>query len=96
MGRQRVRRHRLALLAAAAGRRRAATGGVPGCAAGEADHGENDPHLRSAEELEGYHIQASDGEIGHLESLVADHANWDIRYLRVEAGNWWSRGPCMC
>ena len=62
-------------------------------AAGEADHGENDPHLRSAEELEGYHIQASDGEIGHLESLVADHANWDIRYLRVEAGNWWSGGP---
>ncbi|MGA2636794.1 PRC-barrel domain-containing protein [Methylocella sp.] len=56
----------------------------------EADQGENDPHLRSAEDLEGYHIQASDGEIGHLESLVADHVNWDIRYLGVDTSNWWS------
>ena len=55
-------------------------------AAGE---GESDPHLRSAEELEGYHIQASDGDIGHLESLVADNANWDIRYLGVDTSNWW-------
>jgi hypothetical protein len=54
-----------------------------------ADAGESDPHLRSAEELEGYRIQASDGEIGHLESLVADHANWDIRYLGVDTSNWW-------
>ncbi len=50
---------------------------------------ENDPHLRSAADLQGYHIAASDGEIGHLESLVADHVNWDIRYLRVDTSNWW-------
>jgi uncharacterized protein YrrD len=53
------------------------------------DLGERDPHLRSAAEIAGYHIQASDGEIGHVESVVADHASWDIRYLGVDTSNWW-------
>ncbi|WP_395666684.1 PRC-barrel domain-containing protein [Methylocella sp.] len=48
-----------------------------------------DPHLRSAAEVEGYHIEATDGEIGHLDSLVLDHANWDVRYLGVSTSNWW-------
>jgi hypothetical protein len=56
--------------------------------AAEADQGEHDPHLRSAAEILGYHIDASDGEIGHLESVVADHANWDVRYLGVDTSNW--------
>ncbi|ACK51274.1 PRC-barrel domain protein [Methylocella silvestris BL2] len=51
--------------------------------------GEQDPHLRSAAEINGYHIEASDGEIGHLESFVLDHANWDIRYLGIATSNWW-------
>lgn len=55
----------------------------------ESGEGESDPRLRSVEEIDGYHIEASDGDIGHLESLVADHANWDIRYLGVDTSNWW-------
>ncbi|VFU09555.1 PRC-barrel domain-containing protein [Methylocella tundrae] len=55
----------------------------------EALANQQDPHLRSVEEVTGYHIQASDGEIGHLESFVVDHANWDIRYLGVDTSNWW-------
>jgi hypothetical protein len=53
------------------------------------DPAERDPHLRSAAEIAGYHIQASDGEIGHVETVVADHASWEIRYLGVNTSNWW-------
>jgi hypothetical protein len=52
------------------------------------DYGE-DPHLRSAAVVVGYHILASDGEIGHVQNLVVDHANWDIRYFGVDTSNWW-------
>lgn len=55
----------------------------------EALANQQDPHLRSVEEVTGYHIKATDGEIGHLESFVVDHANWDIRYLGVATSNWW-------
>ncbi|WP_374306735.1 PRC-barrel domain-containing protein [Methylocella sp.] len=50
---------------------------------------EQDPHLRSAAEVEGYHIEAVDGRIGHLDSVVLDHANWDVRYLAVSTSDWW-------
>ncbi len=61
---------------------------APDAAEVEAHPNEQDPHLRSVEEVVGYHIQASDGEIGHVEGFVADHANWDIRYLEVNTRNW--------
>jgi hypothetical protein len=49
----------------------------------------DDPHLRSCKVVRGYHIQASDGDIGHVESLIVDEETWAIRYLIVEASNWW-------
>jgi hypothetical protein len=55
----------------------------------EAHPAEQDPHLRSVDEVTGYHIHASDGDIGHLESFVVDHVNWDIRYLGITTSNWW-------
>jgi sporulation protein YlmC with PRC-barrel domain len=51
--------------------------------------GDEDPHLRSISEITDYRIHATDGEIGHIENFVADHANWDIRYLAVDTKNWW-------
>ena len=30
-----------------------------------------------------------DGDIGHVENLLADDANWDIRYLVIATRNWW-------
>lgn len=48
-----------------------------------------DPHLRSTHEVTGYHIQASDGEIGHVEDFVIDDDTWAIRYLIVDTRNWW-------
>ena len=40
-----------------------------------------DPHLRSTIEVSGYHIQAADGGIGHVEDFIIDDETWAIRYL---------------
>jgi uncharacterized protein YrrD len=48
-----------------------------------------DPNLRSVAALKGYHIQVSDGEIGHVEDFLIDDAVWCVRYLIVDTSNWW-------
>jgi uncharacterized protein YrrD len=48
-----------------------------------------DSHLRSTGEVSGYHIQGSDGEIGHVDDFILDDANWSIRYLVIDTRNWW-------
>ena len=48
-----------------------------------------DPHLRSTDAVRGHHVQASDGEIGHVEDFIIDSDNWAIRYLIVDTHNWW-------
>ena len=45
-------------------------------------------HLRSAKEISGYHIQALDGEIGHVEDFLFDGSTWKIRYLVIDTSNW--------
>lgn len=47
-----------------------------------------DPHLRSTKEVIGYHIQARDGEIGHVEDFVTDDETWSINYMIVDTQNW--------
>ena len=49
-----------------------------------------DSHLRSTHEVSGYHIQALDGEIGHVEDFIIDDETWTIRYLVVDTRNWWT------
>lgn len=48
-----------------------------------------DPNLRSTHAVAGYHVQASDGAIGHVEDFIIDDDKWSIRYLVVNTGNWW-------
>ena len=48
-----------------------------------------DPHLRSTHEVSGYHVHASDGEIGHVDDFVIDDETWAIRYLIIDTRNWW-------
>jgi uncharacterized protein YrrD len=48
-----------------------------------------DPHLRSTCSVTGHHIQALDGEIGHVEDFIIDDDTWAIRYLVVSTHNWW-------
>jgi hypothetical protein len=52
------------------------------------EEGSGDSHLRSAGEITGYHIQAKDGEIGHVEDFVLDDETWVIRYMVVDTRNW--------
>jgi sporulation protein YlmC with PRC-barrel domain len=52
-------------------------------------HDRDEPNLRSAEEVTGYHIHATDGEIGHLSDLVIEDTDWSIHYLIVDTSNWW-------
>lgn len=47
-----------------------------------------DPHLRSCREVKGYHIQAIDGEIGHVEDFIIDDQEWKIRYFVIDTRNW--------
>lgn len=48
-----------------------------------------DSHLRSTKEVTGYHIEATNGEIGHVENFLIDDHTWAIRYLEVNTRNWW-------
>ncbi len=46
-------------------------------------------HLQSTREVAGYHIKATDGEIGHLEDILFDDETWEIRYAIADTKNWW-------
>lgn len=48
-----------------------------------------DPHLRSTKEVIGYNIEATNGNIGHVEDFIIDTENWAIRYLVIDTVNWW-------
>ena len=48
-----------------------------------------DSHLRSTQEVTGYHIEAADGEIGHVDGFIVDDVAWGIRYMEVATRNWW-------
>ena len=46
-----------------------------------------DEHLSGTRDITGYHLQASDGEIGHVDDVLID-GSWRIRYLVVDTSNW--------
>ncbi|TVQ16185.1 MAG: PRC-barrel domain containing protein [Bacteroidetes bacterium] len=52
-----------------------------------------DSSLRSFKEVIGYHIHAKDGQLGHLEDLIADDSDWQLIYIIVDTSNWrpWSK-----
>ena len=54
-----------------------------------ARHRDDDPHLRSCTTVMGYHILATDGEVGHVEGYLIDDETWAIRHLVVNTSNWW-------
>jgi len=49
----------------------------------------DDPHLRSCQAVLGNHLEASDGDIGHVQGMLVDEDNWTIRYLVADTSNWW-------
>ncbi len=48
-----------------------------------------DPRLRSMQNVVGYHIQAKDGSLGHVEDFIVDVDAWAVRYLIINTQNWW-------
>lgn len=56
---------------------------------GDGQEEKGDPHLRSADEISGYHIHATDADVGHVESFIMDDQGWHIRYLIADTRNWW-------
>ena len=48
-----------------------------------------DHRLRSTAAVSGYNIEASDGEIGHVDDFIVDDKTWTIRYLVIDTVNWW-------
>lgn len=47
------------------------------------------PYLHSTRDVSGHYIQATDGEIGHVEDFIIDDETWAIRYLIIDTENWW-------
>ena len=46
--------------------------------------------MRSTQDVTGHHIQAQDGEIGHVADFIIDDETWAIRYLVIDTKNWWA------
>jgi hypothetical protein len=46
-----------------------------------------DAHLRSALAVNGYHLQATDGIVGHVSDFLMDEKSWAITELVIKIGN---------
>jgi hypothetical protein len=46
-----------------------------------------DPHLRSARAVNGYHLQATDGIIGHICDFMMDAQSWSIGQFVIKTGH---------
>jgi uncharacterized protein YrrD len=49
---------------------------------------EADTHLRSAQQVGGYHVHAEDGDIGHVVDFIFDDQRWQISHLVIDTHNW--------
>lgn len=47
-----------------------------------------DSHLRGSDDVTGYYIGATDGEIGHVDGFIVDDKAWAVRYIEVATRNW--------
>lgn len=44
--------------------------------------------VRSWDEIRGFHLHATDGEIGHVDDLLLDDSTWLVRFIDVDTSNW--------
>ncbi len=52
------------------------------------DRKDDDLHLRSTNALTGYHIHATDGDIGHVNDFIIDDKTWEVLYFVIDTHNW--------
>jgi uncharacterized protein YrrD len=48
-----------------------------------------DAHLRSFNEVRGYHVRAKDGDIGHVQDFLVDADGWRVFAAVIDTRNWW-------
>ena len=51
---------------------------------------DEDSHLRSTNNVTEYTIHAIDGKIGDVEDFSVDDSSWNLDYLVVDTGHWFS------
>ena len=44
--------------------------------------------LHRLSRMNGFHVRAADGPIGHIDDFIVDDSTWDVRYLVVDTSNW--------
>ncbi len=44
--------------------------------------------LHRTSKVRGFHILATDGEIGHVDDFLFEEGSWTLRYLVVDTSNW--------
>ena len=52
-------------------------------------HYREDQHLQSTRAIDGYRLQALDGEIGSVTGFMVDDKSWAIREIVAETGHWY-------
>jgi uncharacterized protein YrrD len=57
---------------------------LPGVSPREPEH----PHLRSSDEVCGYHIAARDTDIGKVDDVVIDDSDWRVAYVSIDTRRW--------
>ena len=49
----------------------------------------HDRHLRSVRAIRGYHVHATDGDVGRAADFLLENAAWEIGHMVVSVGLWW-------
>ncbi|HET9241284.1 MAG TPA: hypothetical protein VFO10_28725 [Oligoflexus sp.] len=52
-------------------------------------------HLRSFLEVKSYGLRALDGDLGHVEDLLIDAADWSVTHVIVDTRTWWPGGEVV-
>jgi uncharacterized protein YrrD len=51
-------------------------------------HNDSPQGLRSTQKTIGYHLRATDGDIGHVDDFLISAESWKVRYVLVDTSNW--------
>lgn len=38
--------------------------------------------------IQGFHVHATDGDVGHVDDFLMEESSWQLRYLVVDTSNW--------
>ena len=44
--------------------------------------------LHRLSRIEGFHVGATDGPLGHIDDFIVDESTWEVRYLVIDTSNW--------